>query len=241
MSLIRIAIRTAAVEALKGRTLVGDNVLDSEIGVIDVSADGELNVESTRPFIAVYSEVSLADLNDVNLRSLTQNGNVELVFEAGLTAAMVETDNTGNSVLIGVGFPDTDRAMERQLDLVIRQIFDALSDPDNEWAQIFKGLSLRFIQVRRGRISTTDSGIRRAAQQITLKVDLIADPVKGEPEKADSPFGRFLHHTAMSGNQELQKLAQLMREQLEPQSNANTVDQRRYGHTSEERDALLLP
>lgn len=241
MSLIRIAARTAAVEALKGRTLVADNVLDSEIGIVDINADGELNVESKQPFIAVYSDVSVADLNDTNLRSLAENGNVELVFEAGLTAAMVERDDDGTSTLIGFGFPDTDRSMERQLDLVVRQIFDALSDPDNEWAQIFKGLTRRFTEVRRGRISTSENGARRAAQQIKLKVDLVADPVKGEPGKPDSPFGKFLQYADAHGGKELQELVQLMREQLGTVSDAETVDQRRYGYTPEERNAMLLP
>lgn len=39
MSLARIALRIAAVEALKGKTLVGDNVLDSPNGALDVQAE----------------------------------------------------------------------------------------------------------------------------------------------------------------------------------------------------------
>lgn len=55
MSLIRIAARMAAVRALRGRTLVGDNVLDSQIGALDVGADGELRTEEDKPFISVYT------------------------------------------------------------------------------------------------------------------------------------------------------------------------------------------
>lgn len=240
MSLVRIAVRVAAVEALKGRTLVGDNVLDSEIGVIDINPEGGINISENKPFIAVYSDVSVANGADTDLRSFTKNGNIDLVFETGIAATMFETDDNGDSQLVGFGFPDTDRAMERSLDLIVRQIFDALTDPANEWAQIFKSLTARFSEVRRGRISTDSGGLRRAAQQISLKVDLVADPVSGEPLKAGTPFSAFLAKIESAGSPDLKNLAELIRKQIGDAKDGAEVNQRRFGYTFEEAHAMLL-
>ena len=53
MSLIRYAVRVAAVEAVRGRTLVAGNVLDSENGSLDVLADGTLRTDQDRPFSSI--------------------------------------------------------------------------------------------------------------------------------------------------------------------------------------------
>lgn len=240
MSLVRIAIRIAAVEALKGKTLVGDNVLDSEIGVIDVNADGGINIEEKKPFIAVYSDTSVVLGSDNELRSLTNNGTIDLMFEAGVTSGMVERDENGDASLIGFDFPDTDRAIERQLDMIVRQMFVALTDPYNDWAQIFKNLSFKFSEVRRGRISTESGGLRRAAQQVSIKVDLVADPVWGGALKPISGLGRFLAKLESSASEEYQKLAQVMRQQLGDPTDEAEGNQRRYGMTLDEMNAMLL-
>lgn len=242
MSLVRIALRFAAVQALKGRTLVGDNVLDSEIGVIDINADGalDINKEKNRPFIAVYSDASLTGGTETDLRSLTQNGDIELIFETGVTAAMVDIDDDGRSLLIGLGIPDTDRAMEQQLDLVVRQIFVALTDPSNEWAQIVLQLTRQFTQVRRGRVSTGENGLRRAAQQITLKASLIADPVWGADITLQSAFGRFMAKLEAMPEKENIRLAQMLREHIGTRGDDVDINQRRYGLTFDEMNAMLL-
>ena len=75
MSLTMMALRIAAVQALKaGGTLVGDNVLDSQISAIDQTADGQLRSDQQRPFIAVYTDAAKSqDLGQTGLRS---NGRV---------------------------------------------------------------------------------------------------------------------------------------------------------------------
>lgn len=54
--LARIALRMATIAALKGRTLVEDNVLDSEITALDADADGNLTTDQKRPFISIYTD-----------------------------------------------------------------------------------------------------------------------------------------------------------------------------------------
>lgn len=241
MSLIRIAARTAVVQALKGRTLVGKNVLDSETGGIDINADGSISVEEDLPFISVYTDASATASPNTDLRSLVSNGPTEFVFETGVTAAMVETNDAGESTLTGIGIADTDRAMEIQLDLIVRQIYVALTDPDNEWAQIFASLSTSIIDVQRARIGTAAGGLRRVGQQVKIKYSLVADPVWGDPVKPASPFNKFLEKLDKACEPDLVTLATLLRAQLgEPVEEAN-INQRRYGMTMEEMRAMLLP
>lgn len=176
MSLVRIAARIAAVEALKGKTLVGDNVLDSEIGAIDVRADGNARTDEEKAFIAVYTDAGSAD---VDLRSLNKNGVTDFLFEAGITAAMTDTDPETGAKVIFPGVPATDRAFEFYLDMVMHQIGAALTDPANEWAEVFRALAPRFVSTKRTRTSSDTGGVRMAAQQVAVQVDLIPDPVRG--------------------------------------------------------------
>lgn len=178
MSLCRIAARIAAVQALRGRTLVGDNVLDSQIGALDVAADGSLRTDEDRPFISVYADAAKSD--DNVLRSWVDNGATEFLFEMGITAAHTEMDEeTGETTLLGVGIPATDANFEFTLDVVARQVGDTLTDPENEWAEIFRKFLRGIDRIERARTSGDGSGIRLAAQQIKVTADLIADPIRG--------------------------------------------------------------
>ena len=195
MSLNRIAARIAAVQALRGRTLVGDNVLDSQIGALDVTADGELRTDEEKPFISVYADAAKSDEN--MLRSWTDNGATDFLFEMGVTAAHTEfNDETGETTLVGVGIPATDAAFEFLLDVVARQIGDTLSDPENEGAEIFRKFHRGNARIERARTSGDGSGIRLAAQQIRLTVDLVADPVRGVELNPAHPLAMFFAKAA---------------------------------------------
>ncbi|MBX8803214.1 hypothetical protein HBA92_21025 [Ochrobactrum sp. MR28] len=240
MSLIRIAVRTAAVLALKGSTLVGDNVLDSEIGAIDINDDGTISITDGRPFIAVYSDASFSAAPNTDLRALVTNGNTEIVFETGVTAQMVETNEQGESVITGIGIADTDRDMERSLDLIVRQICVTLTDPNNAWSQIFLALTGGFTDIQRARIGTAAGGLKRVGQQVKIKASLVADPVWGNPVKPESAFGRFLSKLDTLNDPEFIDLARLIRAQLGGPSDEAEINQRRYGLTFDEMNAMLL-
>lgn len=198
----RIALRVAAVEALKGKTLVGDNVLDSQIGAIDVGADGSIRTDQQKPFISIYVDGGKVEERQP-IRALHMNGMSELAIEIGISAAMTETDEeTGVSTVVGIGIPATDPALEFFLDVVGRQVVNALTDPKGEWAEIWRRLSSNMIKIERKRASDLASGTRIAAHQLVLTLDLLPDPVFGEPvaptsvwaslfakmESADHPF-----------------------------------------------------
>ncbi|MBN9052491.1 MAG: hypothetical protein J0H80_01660 [Rhizobiales bacterium] len=87
----RIAWRIATIEALKGRTLVGDNILDSQIGALDVAGDGTIRTEMERPFVAVYTDGAVVN-ERLSSRELHRCGETDLTIESGITAAMTVTD-----------------------------------------------------------------------------------------------------------------------------------------------------
>ncbi len=234
--LARIALRIAAVEALKGKTQVGDNVFDSRIGALDVSADGTLRTNMDRPFIVVYSEAAKSDKDDLNVRNLYDNGLTELLFETGVTTTMTDTNQeTGESVTV-TGIPASDEAFEFLLDMVVRQIVDALGAPDDEWADIFRDLIYRVDKVERARTSGED-GTRFAAQQINLTVELIEDPVRGEPLDEDGTFARFLAKLETMPTP-YPIYAAMMRAQIEGENKPWETVQRRLGLTRDELQAL---
>lgn len=257
MSLNRIAARIAAVQALRGRTLVGDNVLDSQIGALDVAADGSLRTEEDRPFISVYTDAAKIDGDEAALRAFVVNGETEFVFEAGVTAAHVETDGTGVSTIYP-GIPGTDAAFEVHLDLTMRQIGDALSDPENEWAEIFRKFISHFVKVERARTSGAENGVRLAAQQLRVTAVLRPDPVRGVELKPAHPLAMFFakaatvtvpnpahdpddeNSPATIPDPVVAAQVALMQAQLSGAEYEWQTAMRRYGMTKTEADNLLL-
>ncbi|MBP1852122.1 hypothetical protein [Rhizobium halophytocola] len=205
MSLARIALRIAAVEALKGQTLVGDNVLDSPNGALDIAADGTLRTDVDTPFISVYT----AEGRHANVtgRTLVENGECDLVFELAIASAMTELDEeTGASTIVGIGIPASDRSFEFFLDIVQRQIFDALTDPENVWAEIYRGLHYAVGKIEFSGARNTDDGQRLAGHQIRLTVMLADDPIKGEVLSDQSALMRFV--AALEGSDDASYQAQ---------------------------------
>lgn len=247
MSLVRIALRIAAVQALKGRTDVGSNVLDSQLGALDVTADGKLRTDQGKPFVTVYTDAARAGQGedmpsgmDLDLRALTVNGATEIIFEAGITAAMVETDpETDEAVIAAIGIPSTDANLEVQLDVIMRQIGDALSDPASEWAEVFRSLCPRFIRIERSRTGSAE-GQRMAAHQLKITAELLADPIKGQELRSTSSMAKFLVLADTLADPDLQTQVAVIRAAIAGQEYSWQTVRRRYGLTGDEADAMLL-
>lgn len=240
MSIIRIALRIAAVEALKGRTQVGENVLDSEIAALDTAANGSVTTTKNKPFISVYADDSRA-VAGLSLRSFAANGAVDILFEASFaTSHLVSDPNTDEQVIVE-GVPATDANLEFMLDLVMRQIADALTDPDNEWALIFLGLAGNVEKTERARVSGNTNGVRLAAHQIKLTVSALPDPVRGDP--IGPPLRRFFEkcESDLVGRvPSLEKNIALMKAQIHGDADALKKAMRRYGLIHDEADAMLI-
>lgn len=186
----RIALRIATVEALKGKTMVDLNVLDSEIGTLEVGADNRIRSDQEKPWIAVYTDDAKIE-GRLDLRALHRSGPTALTIEVGITSAMTVTNaDTGVSEVMA-GLRATDRALEFWLDCVGRQIVTALSDPNDTWAEIWRGLSSSIVKIERKRVSDETSGTRIAAHQLVVTVDLLPDPVFAEAVSATSAWARL--------------------------------------------------
>ncbi|MEH6521221.1 hypothetical protein [Sulfitobacter sp.] len=190
MSLTMMALRIAAVEALKaGGTMVGTNVLDSQISAIDQTVDGALKTDQQRPFIAVYSDNSKAD--DLGATGLRANGRIELTFNCGVSLTMGESNKETGVTEIIEGLPSTDAQFEAILDVVGCQIGRVLTDASNPWAQVFGDLC-EFVSKAQVRSSSAAANVRLACGQLKLTVDAYADPPLGQVFAQDSHWPRFL-------------------------------------------------
>jgi hypothetical protein len=238
MSLVRIALRIAAVEALRGNTEVGENVLDSPNGALDIQSNGALRSDEDKPFISIFTDTGKTD--KIEGRSLTGNGQCDVVFESGISAAMLERNpDTGAQEIVGYGIPASDRGFEFHLDIVKRQIADTLLDPSNEWAQIFLSLTHRFVRSEFAARRTTDNQ-RLAGHQFRLTVEAMDDPIRGEAIDPLTPFGRFLSKIEASGDEFYGKQATFIRTMLAGSNEPWQVTQTRRGLTSSELLALGL-
>lgn len=236
MSLTMMALRIAAVQALKaGGTLVGDNVLDSQISAIDQTADGQLRSDQQRPFIAVYTDAAKAqDLGQTGLRS---NGRVDIMFNCGVSVTMAETNKeTGETQIVDL-FPATDANLEAVLDALDVQISRVLTDPDNPWAQVFGDFVQAYVAKEHVRSSSSAENVRLAAGQTKLTVDVFADPRHGQPLVEGGPWPRFMALMAEHGVPQLALFQQLVGD---PVSGAYEEFERLTGMTTRDAQSLRL-
>lgn len=234
MSVAKLALRICTVEALRGCTSVKNNVLDSQIGAIDVGADYNLRTDQEKPFISVYTEGSKALLQTG--RSLLQNGSADLLIESGIAASMTEADpDTDESVIVG-GIPATDQAFELFLDALDREIVVALTDPENVWAEIWRGLISDISQIERKRLSDATTGARIAAHQIWIMCNLLPDPVFGEDLASTSVWQKLLNQLESVGHPYLEPMKKMLG--LGLNELAHERQRRRFGLTLNEARAL---
>lgn len=191
MSLSVLAARIAVVEALKGRTLAGDNVLDSEIAALDADSDGNLRVGQEKRFVAVYTQGGKISGNSNEPRPFFEGGTCEILFEAGVTAAMGARDPDTGVAFVFEGIPVTDAAFEFYLNVLGRQIFDCLNDPDNAWADIWRALCPTVMSIEGARAAGMEQ-TRLAGHQIKLTCEVIDQPIAGHALDPEGGFSRFM-------------------------------------------------
>ncbi|MFT3973324.1 MAG: hypothetical protein QM699_07705 [Amaricoccus sp.] len=232
MSLARLALRVATVEALRGRTMVVDNVRDSDMSAIDIEADGSLRTGEDRPFVLVYTDDGRA--TETPLRDLHANGSVDLVLELGIATPMVETDpDTGESTIADMTIPATDAAFEMVLDIIDRQIASALAG-GGRWPTLWKRLSSGVTKVERRRAVNAEQGVRFAARQVAITLELKPDPVMG------APLGGVWQEFAAAIESDRPDLVPIVAGMLGTATAALSMAQvrERFGHTPRESTAL---
>lgn len=239
MSLTRIALRIAICQALRGKTEVGANVLDSQIGLVETDAAGKVTSISRKPFISVYVD-SAQVRNETGIRSVLLNGLTEINFDIGISTHHVEVDPDTDESVIMPGLPATDDAMEFYLDLVARQVLDALNDPADPWADIYRSfIGSKIAAIDRACATSGVGGMRVALHQIRLQVDLLPDPVRGRPLNPEGPMARFFALAEGLDAATRAKAARMLA-QIEGDATPLDIAIRRYGFTAAEAKALLL-
>ncbi len=231
--LARIALRIAAIEALKGRTWVGDNVLDSEISALDADADGNLTTDQRRPFVMVYTTDGVDGRGGD--RALHRSGLTKFVIEIAVAATMTVRNEAGDKEVVA-GIPGTDATFEFYLDAVGRQVANALTDPNDAWAEIWRSLSGTIAKVERKRTADA-TGTRIAAHQIVTSLDLLPDPVFGEPVAPSSVWARLLAKMEAENHPYLAALRELIGDA--DGGLMHEAQRRRFGMTLDEARALL--
>ena len=145
---------------LKGRTHAGDAVFDSRNATID-----EISQDQAVPVISVYTDEDMpGDERQVNL-----------VIEC---AVSVLEQKDGKEPQLWT--PTTDPMLELNLDLMEAEIADALAEPDNEAADIWRILAPHIIKTSSQRgVFGVETDQRLAARQRLLTVRLLNDTQGG--------------------------------------------------------------
>lgn len=173
MSLARLALRLATIEALRPTaavtagtgfpTIAGKQVLDSELDPI-----GDLTPDQAQPVIAVYTE------HDDGMAGQKRGGppflsTIDLVFEISV---VVKVASGSDPTIFSVGNPETDPELEASLDFLEAQIkFTLLYSPVG---QIWQTVAHNRVQVPRSvPHRTSEEGVRLAKRTMTWKVEVV--------------------------------------------------------------------
>ena len=117
-----------------------------------------------------------------------------------------------------------------------RQIVNALSDPKNEWAEIFRSLMHGIVKIERRRAADAETGGRMAAHQHTFTVQALPDPPFGEAIAPASAWAKLLTKMQAVNHPYLPEILGL----LTPVGPilAHEANRRRFGLTLDEARAL---
>ena len=208
-SLVGMAIRIAAIRAVRGRTYAGDRVHDSAISPVDHMVE-EGNDE---PFIVISTEDEEAKEiggRDVGNGMRTVDLVIEVAIAHAVTAApTAEGDDPPPPDIV---IPATDGGFELSLGLMSRQISEALfsersADP---WSTIFARLAPKVVMVSARRGVGNKDGARFAARQIIFRLDVMQEPPFGHELGAVGELWRDVID-AMESDSDLEAVVPLIR------------------------------
>lgn len=167
--IVALALRIAAVHALRGETAAGSRVYNSAITALD-----ELISAEPKPFIIVSTDEQSYSivLND----ALTGNRSVDIVIDVGVGSA-VQFEEQGQAFVI----PHTDAGTELSVNLLCRQVCQTLYEPNSggAWGSLFRKIASNSAKIAIKRGAGTENGVRFAAAQMILTVEPLAEPPFG--------------------------------------------------------------
>ncbi|MEI2386037.1 hypothetical protein [Breoghania sp. JC706] len=228
MSLVCLLLRLSTVKALSGATWAGEAVRDSEIAPIDAAA-----AEEKQPFISVYVDEGRSQ--PVGRDLFEGVAEMTLVLEFGITAQMSVRDEDGREIT-EQGMPVTDAGLELTLDVLHRQAFAALMDPENEWADLWRSIVSKVVAVDILRGAKADGGPRFAGRQVKVHCKTLRDPAVGAALTGIWPKALAL----IAGDAELAFLEPVIRGLVAGDLPEWQIDQARRGLSADEARALNL-
>ena len=197
MSLVAFAIRQTLKRTLVGKTYAEDRVFDSMVTPIDQKV-----VEGQVPLIIVYTDDDEATVPAFRINQPDKRA-LDVIVEMAI-ASKLEVVNDAVELTI----PHTDAGLEAALAFMGRQVFRALSDPEDPWADLFRTfVTSGGLKVTQRRGAGTDKGTRFSARQIIFSVDPAHEPYFGE-DPAYEPWGRLIE--LMGTDEELAPFGDLL-------------------------------
>lgn len=173
MSIVRQLLRTAAVEAWRGRTAALGNVFDSKIDTISGLLTG------------VPAPVLIFSIEEEEGRAAGQT-NGFLGRDAVLTGMVQAAVASGKEVRDGEGtvivpvLGETDAAFEALLDIVSYQWRLVLHDDENEWSRLFRDLIIKIGTIKDVRATDPETGTKHASRFWQFEIEVLAEPVPGD-------------------------------------------------------------
>jgi hypothetical protein len=195
MSLINLAVRIAAVKALKGATLAGDRVFDSQIDALD-----DRITKDKAPAIVVYIDEDHAKPLGKDL--VNADRTVSLVIEISVASKVAIGDVTE------VVIPYTDPGLETTINLIGYQIMKALQAGASEWSELWRLFVVGIHEVAAVRGANAEKGVRWAARQIVMKCETLSEPAYGIAPAEGGHWARLL--AAMAADSDLAPIGSLI-------------------------------
>lgn len=204
-AIARTALRIAAYEAIMGRTLARDRVHDSAIDGLDTKID-----KKRTPFITITTDDDVREGKGRDTWSMPRK--IDLVIEVAVFSTVkVEDDDVTPGATTTI-IPQTDFGLEWTLDIIESQIERALFSQDTAWGALFFDLVLNVSEWKSRRGASAEEGLRFAARQINITLDVVEAPKPGAAI-IDGPYQAVL--AAMEAQPNRAELGALLRAVLE--------------------------
>ncbi|UYO50331.1 hypothetical protein KQX64_07085 [Rhodopseudomonas palustris] len=199
MSLINLAVRLSAVKALKGATLAGSRVFDSQIDALD-----DRITKDKAPAIVVYIDED--EGSPVGCDLVNADRSLSLVIEISVASKIIVGDVTE------VVIPYTDPGLEASLNIIGWQVMRSLQASDSEWAKLWRLFVTQILGFSSYRGASAEKGVRWAARQIVLKCETLSEPAYGLAPAAGEAWGQFLAALSADADPGLASLSGLLRQ-----------------------------
>lgn len=178
MSVVRQLLQICGVHAIRGKTLAGVEVHDSKITALSAPFK-----DARRPLLILSIEESDQPEgrgNDGGL--LGRSGDVSMLIQnAVFELQKISSADGGKDEELEWVLGETDAAFEATINIIDHQWRAALTDPTNDWADIFRGLVINVGQIKDIRATDPDTGRRHSLRFTSVKLDVVPEPQFGRP------------------------------------------------------------